>query len=110
MAPLLLLHTSGKAGFRSGLQPRLPVSPGELTQKFISMSSTLVQDVWTVGQMFIQVTQDRAVEQGCVQQDQCWVQPAALGYLSLPQGVLTSLPGGSKTETHKMDLGPHLTT
>lgn len=89
--PFSLLHTSGKEGFRSGLRPRLPVSPGELTQEFIFMSSTLVQDVWTVRQMFIQVTQERTAEQGCVQQDRRWVQPAALGCISPPQGVLTSL-------------------
>lgn len=116
--PFSLLHTSGKAGFRSGLQPRLPVSPGERTQEFIFMSSSLVQDVWTVGQMFIQVTQERTAEQNCVQQDRAgcslppWVAFPHLGEYSLLSRRLQdgNAQGGLGPTTHIINASRHGTS
>lgn len=70
MAAFPLRHIDRQVGFQSDLWPRPPFSPGELTQKFMSISSTLLQDSWTIGQTFIKAIQEGLPERGFAQQDQ----------------------------------------
>lgn len=66
--PFLCVTLAGKWGSNQ-IWPRLPFSPGELTQKFMSISSTLLQDSWTIGQTFIKAIQEGLPERGFAQQD-----------------------------------------